>query len=143
MSCCSSEEDKMCAYENEEMNFFCKDHHDLIVDLFKVALENNSHCCKKKSECCLTECPCCKGHIDLVFGKHEVSLKTNCMPKKVFFSVNHSCGHQVCGSDVNKVGYTLLEDGFVLYADIHSDKARVEWICFGEKCNLSHCCSSK
>jgi hypothetical protein len=33
----------------------------------------------------------------------------------------------VCQGNVDKVGYSLGEEGFVLYAEIHSDQRIVKW----------------
>ncbi len=78
----------------------------------------------------LADCECdhvVEGAITLNQGHHEVTVKTNCPPHQVFLSVK-PVGTPVCVGDVDMVGYLLIPDGFVLYADIKSNIAEVFYV---------------
>ena len=69
------------------------------------------------------------GEISLAYGHHEVTVTTKNKPKNVLLSTNNAvCDTPVCQGDINMVGYTLLPDGFVLYADIKSNTSVVSWV---------------
>jgi hypothetical protein len=75
----------------------------------------------------LGDCDCddvVEGCITLNQGTHEVVVKTEVSPSEVFLSVR-SIGTPVCNGDVDMVGYSVLPDGFILYADIKSTGAEV------------------
>jgi hypothetical protein len=70
------------------------------------------------------------GDILLGFGLHEITISLNGKPCTVFLSVQdpaNSC--TVCHGGVNKLGFTILDDGFVLYADIQSNTSFIKWTC--------------
>lgn len=70
------------------------------------------------------------GDIVLGFGQHEVVIKMDSTPCKVALSLKTPCnGTPVCHGDVNKIRVTILENGFVLYADIKTNTCCVEWTC--------------
>lgn len=75
----------------------------------------------------LANCNCAnvtEGCITLNQGTHEITVKTDIVPSIVFLSVR-PIGTPVCVGNIDMVGYSLLPDGFVLYADIKSNVAEV------------------
>jgi len=70
------------------------------------------------------------GEILLGFGLHEITISLNGKPCMVFLSVQDPADSMVvCHGGVNKIGFTILDDGFVLYADIQSNTSLVKWTC--------------
>lgn len=70
------------------------------------------------------------GDIVLGYGQYEVVIKMDNTPCKVSLSMKlPGDGMPVCQSDINKIGFTILENGFVLYADIKTNTCFVEWNC--------------
>jgi hypothetical protein len=70
------------------------------------------------------------GEIVLGFGQHEVNIQMDSTPCKVSLSMRTPCASTpVCHGDINKIGVTILENGFVLYADIRTNSCCVEWVC--------------
>jgi hypothetical protein len=75
----------------------------------------------------LSKCECDshdEGSISLNQGHHEVAVSTSVVPSVVFLAVS-PLGTPVCVGDIDMVGYSLLPDGFILYADIKSNSAEV------------------
>lgn len=71
-----------------------------------------------------------KGDIVLGFGQHEVIIKLENTPCKVSLCIATPCDSvPVCHGDINKIGVTILENGFVLHADIKTNTCCVEWHC--------------
>lgn len=78
----------------------------------------------------LTDCECgnvVEGSITLNQGHHEVTVDTEVAPVEVYLSID-SGNSAVCNGDVDVAGYRLLPNGFVLYADIKSNSAVVNYI---------------
>jgi hypothetical protein len=71
-----------------------------------------------------------EGEIVLNQGHHEITISTSIVPQSVCLSVV-SCSDPVCVGDVDMVGYKMLPDGFVLYADISSAAAAVNYFVEG------------
>jgi hypothetical protein len=70
------------------------------------------------------------GDILLGFGLHEVTIDVGRRPCKVFFSIKDPAdGHSVCHGSVNKVGLTINDVGFIIYADINTNSCFIEWTC--------------
>jgi hypothetical protein len=70
------------------------------------------------------------GDILLGYGLHEVKIITKGKPCTVFLSIEDPTGGiAVCHGNVNKIGVNVLDDGFVLYADIQSNTAFIKWNC--------------
>lgn len=73
-----------------------------------------------------------RGNISLASGKHEIQIQTDPSegsPTKVYTWISEPTpGVCVCLGDVNLAGTTSLPDGFVLYADIKSNTATVNWL---------------
>lgn len=71
---------------------------------------------------------CCDevGAVVLGYGKQELIVKTKCKPKKVFISCE---GHDtpVCQGTLDTAGVQLLDDGFIIFADIRSNTCDVSW----------------
>jgi len=75
--------------------------------------------------------------LELGTGSHEIVVKTDLPPLRVWltFGTELEDGEAteaevtlpVCQGNVDKVGFDLREDGFVLYADIHSTHRTVRW----------------
>lgn len=73
--------------------------------------------------------PCKRwGIIVLGYGRHEIVMKTNCEPKRIFLSLEEpeDCV-PVCGGKVSMAGAKALPNGFVLYADVNCDLCVIEW----------------
>lgn len=68
-----------------------------------------------------------EGQAFLPSGTHAHKFLTRGKPKQVCISELCGKGVPVCGGNVNYYGVTLLDDGFILYAEISSDSANVEW----------------
>lgn len=75
------------------------------------------------------DCLKVEGHITLNQGQHEVLINTHKKFDRVFISVKNA-GCQVCVGDIDYVGYSETENGFVLYADIKSTTAEVAYILY-------------
>jgi hypothetical protein len=73
-----------------------------------------------------------RGRISLANGVHEIQIQTdpaNGQPTKVYTWVSEPYpGVCVCLGDVNLAGTTIVPYGFVLYADIKSNAAVVDWL---------------
>lgn len=80
---------------------------------------------------CDDVCPCEKhsieGCITLNQGNHEITIACDTIPERVFLSVT-PLGTPVCVGAIDLVGYTLIPDGFVLYAEIKSAAAEVCYV---------------
>ncbi len=68
-----------------------------------------------------------EGCITLNQGKHEITVATDVVAERVFLSVL-PVGTPVCVGDIDTVGYVLVPEGFILYADIKSAVAEVCYI---------------
>lgn len=70
------------------------------------------------------------GEILLGFGLHEIKIVMDNRPCTVFLGIEDPTGGiGVCHGNVNKIGVKILDDGFVLYADIQTNTALVKWTC--------------
>ncbi len=70
------------------------------------------------------------GDIVLGYGQHEISITMDKTPCKVSLNISSPCDSAtICQGDINKIGVTILETGFVLYADIKTNTCCVEWAC--------------
>lgn len=106
----------------------CHDHHH------GHRHHHHNHCCNKIVICCCHhehehKKPHCHidGSITLNQGNHEVAIKTECAPKNVFLSVCAG-GVPVCSGSIDMVGYNILPDGFILYANVQSNVVEVKYI---------------
>lgn len=68
-----------------------------------------------------------EGEIVLNQGHHEITIYTEICPEKIRLSVM-SCFDPVCVGNVDMVGYKILPDGFILYADISSGAAAINYL---------------
>lgn len=68
-----------------------------------------------------------EGKIFLPYGIHVHKITTKSKPESVWFGEVNTTGIPVCQGSVNLYGFTLVDDGFILYADISSDTAELEW----------------
>lgn len=68
-----------------------------------------------------------QGSIILQSGNHVVEVRTRREPVSIALSLTESYGMPVCNGDVDKIGYTILPNGFIIYADIVSDTVQIEW----------------
>lgn len=68
-----------------------------------------------------------EGSIILPAGTHAVEIKTRKEPVDVVISLADNDGMSVCNGDIDRIGYSILTDGFVLYADVVSDTLQVKW----------------
>lgn len=70
------------------------------------------------------------GNIILGYGQHEIVIKTDNIPCKVSLNITQPCDSTpVCHGDINKIGVTILDIGFVLHADIKTNTCCIEWHC--------------
>lgn len=70
------------------------------------------------------------GDILLGYGLHEVKVVIDGKPCTVFLSIEDPTdGVAVCHGDVNKIGVRILDDGFIIYADIKTNTASIQWTC--------------
>lgn len=86
-----------------------------------------------QSMCAFASCMCGvteEGEIVLNQGHHEITICIGIVPNNVSLSIT-SCADPVCIGDVDMVGYKLLPDGFVLYADISSAAAAISYFVEG------------
>lgn len=60
-------------------------------------------------------------------GQHEVQIVTQQPVRSVWFSFDDSLGLPVCQGNVDKIGVTILENGFVIYGDINSNSRGIRW----------------
>lgn len=67
------------------------------------------------------------GSIVLSHGKHEVEIETKDVPDRVWISFERSGEVPVCHGDVDKIGVHAHDDGFLIYADIHSTSCNLRW----------------
>lgn len=67
-----------------------------------------------------------EGQAFLPTGTHVHKIATRGKPTQVWTS-EVSDGVPVCQGNVNFYGVTLLEDGFVLYAEINTDSTSIQW----------------
>lgn len=68
------------------------------------------------------------GDLNLSFGKHDIVFHRGYQPKRVLIHVNNGEGLPVCQGELNYVSSTILDDGFILHADIRSNDAYVLWV---------------
>jgi hypothetical protein len=71
------------------------------------------------------------GDIVLGYGQYEITINLDNTPCKVSLSITSPCDSTpVCHGDVNKIGVTRADTGFVLYADIKTNTCCIEWNCY-------------
>lgn len=77
---------------------------------------------------CASDCGCVDHEgIMLAHGNHVVTFRTEFRPAEVYVSLSPQ-GVPVCSGSLSHVSTSLLEDGFVLYAQVMEDSAVVKWI---------------
>lgn len=70
-----------------------------------------------------------KGYIIVPFGYNIIEVPSCCPPSRVFLSIEEpDDGCQICGQGINTVGCQITKYGFILYTDIKSDYAKIEWL---------------
>jgi hypothetical protein len=70
------------------------------------------------------------GDIVLGYGLHEIKIAVEKHPTNIAMSIQDPCdGCPVCHGDINKIGVTILDNGFVIYADIRTNTACIQWAC--------------
>lgn len=67
------------------------------------------------------------GSLCLIHGKHDVEVSTHSKPKQIWVCEEDRGSMQVCQGGGNKFGWTYLEDGFVLHADVDTDYTQVRY----------------
>lgn len=65
--------------------------------------------------------------IELNHGQHEIQIDTDFTPDRVWFSIDDSGNLPVCLGNVDKVGCCVIDEGFVLYADVASTSCKIRW----------------
>lgn len=68
------------------------------------------------------------GDLSLSCGKHEVIFRRGYKPKRVLVHMNNEEGLPICHAELNSLAVTITDNGFILNADIKSDKAYIMWI---------------
>lgn len=69
------------------------------------------------------------GYVVLPAGVHCIPINTCYKPKSIELEVTvPEDGCQVCGNTPNIVGYAIIKQGFILFAEIYSNCATIEWI---------------
>lgn len=72
-----------------------------------------------------------KGNINLSYGQHEVFIAVPCLEHIEIARIYLSCdgiGDPVCQGDVDCCGHTMVDGGFVIYADIKHNISNIYWI---------------
>lgn len=67
-----------------------------------------------------------EGSIIFHSGNDVVEVKTRKPPTELLISID-SDGMQVCNGDLDTVSYSLTADGFVLYANVTSNRLVINW----------------
>lgn len=68
-----------------------------------------------------------EGKIFLPVGSHVHKIHTKSRPVSLWFNESVPGHLPVCQGGINMYGFTLADDGFVLYADVKSDSVEIEW----------------
>jgi len=68
-----------------------------------------------------------KGSVVLINGYNEVHIVTGRPPDQVYLSSGEK-GIQVCVGDVDMFNAIVVDDGFVIYADISSNYCEVQYL---------------
>ena len=70
------------------------------------------------------------GDIVLGYGQHEINILMDKTPCHVFLKISEPCDSTpVCHGDVNKISFTIFDNGFTLYANIRTNSCCIEWTC--------------
>lgn len=70
------------------------------------------------------------GEIVLGYGLHELKITVENHPTNVALSIQDPCdGCPVCHGDVNKISVSIMDCGFVVYADIKTNTTCIQWVC--------------
>jgi len=68
-------------------------------------------------------------------GNQEITVNLPGKPLRVWFSLGDDCCPPVCQGNVDKAGATLLDNGFVIYAEITSTMRIIKWFAIMEADN--------
>jgi hypothetical protein len=60
-------------------------------------------------------------------GTEVVEIKTRKPPVELWISIGPTAGIPVCQGNIDKFSYSLTTDGFILYANISSNTAQLNW----------------
>jgi hypothetical protein len=71
-----------------------------------------------------------QGRVFLSYGQYEYKFVTKSKPTTIWIAESTVGNLPVCHGDVNEFGVRLLDDGFVLIADVKSDTTEVLWQAF-------------
>lgn len=69
-----------------------------------------------------------RGEFYLGPGSHEVEIVTKSQVYRVWLHSESEDDIPVCHGNVDKYGVTVMPTGFVVYAEINSTGALIEWI---------------
>lgn len=67
------------------------------------------------------------GEFTVSQGTHEVTINTDSEPQRVWVSLEESGALPVCLGNTDKVGATIVPEGFVAHVDIQSTERKVKW----------------
>ncbi len=71
------------------------------------------------------------GSITLSHGWHQVFIPLRYTPKDIYLNVNQHVGCvPVCHGDLTLCSAVRTKKGFVLFADVKTSKAKIEWIAY-------------
>ncbi len=68
----------------------------------------------------------------LINGKHEISMILNTKIENVWISSTTE-DIPVCCGNLNKFSTTIAENGFVINAEINTDRAMLKWVATAEE----------
>ena len=70
-----------------------------------------------------------KGELELAFGTHEIFIPVKKFKTKQIMLEFDNCNIGNCsGNDSDSFDYCIVEDGFVLKANIKTNKRHVKWV---------------
>lgn len=69
-----------------------------------------------------------QGSVILQNDSHAIHVQTRRAPDEVWLQLANSESIPVCQGNLDKVSYTVVADGFILYADVASEVLSVNWL---------------
>lgn len=73
-----------------------------------------------------------EGSLILQSGKNVIEIPNRKSPSEVWISIKNGSNIPVCNGDLDKISYTISDNGFILYADVVSDVVQIDWHVFFE-----------
>jgi hypothetical protein len=63
-------------------------------------------------------------------GQHVIQIKTRSEPKQVWLRLVEEGEMAVCQGGLTQMSYTMTPTGFILYADVPTDTAQIDWVVY-------------